>query len=96
LLLRQVRRARASKWLLIKSSKYDADEIALFIRRFKKFMTKEKIFKGDKKNKTRTMTKRMCYNCSKYDHFIVNYPYEHRSGDEERRKKKEKNYKKDN
>jgi hypothetical protein len=59
------------------STEYDPDEMALFIRRFFKMMTKQKFFKGDKKDKFRTMTKRACYNYGKYDYYIANYPYEH-------------------
>jgi hypothetical protein len=59
------------------STEYDPDEMTLFIRRFFKMMTKQKFFKGDKKDKFRTMTKRACYNCGKYDYYIANYPYEH-------------------
>jgi hypothetical protein len=41
------------------SSKYDVDEMTLFIRRFKKFMTKEKFFRGDKKEKVRTLHRQL-------------------------------------
>jgi hypothetical protein len=45
------------------STVYDPDEMALFIRRFSKMMSKQKFFKGDKKDKFGTKTKRTCYNC---------------------------------
>jgi hypothetical protein len=56
------------------STKYDPDEMALFIRRFSKMMSKQKFFKGDKKDKFRTKIKRACYNCGKY----ANCPHERR------------------
>jgi hypothetical protein len=78
------------------STKYDPEEMALFIRRFSKLMNKQKFFKGDKKDKLRTRTKRACYNCGKYGHFIANCPYERRDDeDDKKKKKKEKSYKKD-
>jgi hypothetical protein len=60
------------------STRYDPEEMALFIRRFSKMMGKQKFFIGDKKEKFRPMTKRVCYNCGKYDHYIANCPHEHR------------------
>jgi hypothetical protein len=60
------------------STKYDPGEVALFIRRFSKLMGKQKFFKGDKKEKFRSKTKRACYNCGKYGHYIANCPYERR------------------
>jgi hypothetical protein len=71
--------------------------MALFIRRFSKIMSKQKFFKGNKKDKFRTKTKRACYNCDKYDHYIANYPHEHREeeDDKKKKKKKERSYKKD-
>jgi hypothetical protein len=82
------------------STECNADEMALFIRRFSKMMSKQKFFKGDKKDKFRTRTKRACYNCSKYGHYIANYPHERREEEDDKKKKKkkkkkEKSYKKD-
>jgi hypothetical protein len=77
------------------STEYDPEEMALFIRRFSKLMSKQKFFKGDKKEKFRLKTKRACYNCGKYGHYIANCPYEHREEDVDKKKKmKEKSYKK--
>jgi hypothetical protein len=39
---------------------------------------KQKFFKRDKKDKFRIKTKRACYNCGKYSHYIANYPNERR------------------
>jgi hypothetical protein len=50
--------------------------MALFIRRFSKLMGKQKFFKGDNKDKSKSKTKRACYNCGKYGHYIANCPYE--------------------
>jgi hypothetical protein len=71
--------------------------MALFIRRFSKLMSKQKFFKGDRKEKFRSKTKRACYNCGKYGHYIANSPYERREKDDEKKKKsynKDKHYKK--
>jgi hypothetical protein len=74
------------------SSECDAEEIALFMRKFKKYMNK-KFSKGDKRFNTKSMTKRIYYNCGKHDHFIANCPFERRDDDDG--KKKSKFYKKD-
>jgi hypothetical protein len=71
--------------------------MALFIRRFSKLMSKQKFFKGYRKEKFRSKTKRACYNCVKYGHYIANSPYECREKDDEKKKKsynKDKHYKK--
>jgi hypothetical protein len=65
------------------STKYDPEEMALFIRRFSKLMSKQKFFKGNKKDKFKSKTKRACYNCGKYDYYIANCPYEHREEDDD-------------
>jgi hypothetical protein len=71
------------------SNEYDPEEMTLFIRRFSKMMGKQKFFKGDKKNKFKSKSKRACYNCSKYGHYIANCPYERREEDDDKKKKKE-------
>jgi hypothetical protein len=43
--------------------------------------------------KLKTTTKRTCYNCVKYGHFIANYPFERRDDGDDM--KKHKPYKKD-
>jgi hypothetical protein len=79
------------------SSECDAEEMALFMRKFKKYMSKKKFLKGDKKFNTKSMTKRICYNCGKHGHLIANCPFEHREEDDDKKKsrfyKKEKGYK---
>jgi flagellar hook assembly protein FlgD len=75
------------------SSECDAEEMALFMTKFKKYMNKKKLSKGDKKFNTKSTTKRKCYNCGKHGHFIANCPFEHRDDDDD--KKKSKFYKKD-
>jgi hypothetical protein len=80
------------------STEYDPNEMDLFIRRFSKMMSKQKFFKGDKKDKLRTRTKRAYYNCGKYGHYIANCPNEHWDEEDDKKKKKkkeEKSYKKD-
>jgi hypothetical protein len=69
-------------------------EERLFIRRFSKMMNKQKFFKGDKKDKLRTRTKRACYNNGKYGHYIANYPHERRDEENDKKKKKRKKKKK--
>jgi NACalpha-BTF3-like transcription factor len=76
------------------SSEYDAKDIALLMKKFKKYI-KKKFLKGDKKfNST---TKRTCYNYGKHGHFIINCPFDHRDDDDDKKKskpyKKEKGYK---
>jgi hypothetical protein len=69
--------------------------MALFIRKFSKMTGKKKFFKRDKKDKFRSKTKRTCYNCGKYGHYIANCPHEHREEeDDKKKKKKDKHYKK--
>jgi hypothetical protein len=65
--------------------------MALFMKKFKKYIKKKKLTKGDKKLKT--TTERTCYNCSKHGHFIANCPFEHSDDGDD--KKKYKPYKKD-
>jgi hypothetical protein len=73
------------------SSKCDDEDMALFKKKFKKYIKKKKFSKGDKKFKS--TNKRTCYNYGKHSHFIANCPFEHRDDDDD--KKKYKPYKKD-
>jgi hypothetical protein len=72
---------------------YDEEEIALFIKKFNKFICKRRPFNGDKKEKPRS--KRVCYNCGKSRHFIAQYPYERKEENNDKKKKFDKGYKKD-
>jgi hypothetical protein len=71
---------------------YDEEGMTLFIKKFNKFISKRIPYKGDRKEKPRS--KRVCYNCCKNEHFIVQCPYE-RKGDNDKKKKFGKGYKKD-
>jgi hypothetical protein len=48
---------------------YDEEEMSLFIKKFNKFISKRRSFKGDRKEKPRS--KRVYYNCGKSGHFIA-------------------------
>jgi hypothetical protein len=72
---------------------YDEDEMALFIKKFNKFIKKRRPYKGERKEKARS--KRVCYNYDKNGHFIVQCPYERKEEDNNKRKKFDKGYKKD-
>jgi hypothetical protein len=73
------------------SSECDAEDMALFMKKFKKYIKKKKFSIGDKKFKS--TTKRTCYNCGEHGHFIANCSFERR--DDNNDKKKSKPYKKD-
>jgi hypothetical protein len=73
------------------SSECDDEDMTLFMKKFKKYIKKKKLRKGDKK--LITTTKRTCYNCDKYGHFIANCPFERRDDSDD--KKKYKPYKKE-
>jgi hypothetical protein len=72
---------------------YDEDEVALFIKRFNKFIKKRRPYKGDRREKPRS--KRVCYNYDKNGHFITQYPYERKEEDNKKKRKLDKDYKKD-
>jgi hypothetical protein len=72
---------------------YDEDEMALFIKKFNKFIKKRNPYKGERKEKPRS--KRVCYNYGKNGHFIAQCPYEKKEEDNNKRKKFDKGYKKD-
>jgi hypothetical protein len=71
----------------------DEEEMALFIKKFNKYMNKRRPFNRDKKKKTRS--KRVCYNCGKNGHFIAECPYERKVEYDDKKRKKDKSYKKD-
>jgi hypothetical protein len=72
---------------------YDEDEVALFIKKFNKFIKKRRPYKGDRREKPRS--KRVCCNCGKNGHFIAQCPYERKEEDNENKRKLDKGYKKD-
>jgi hypothetical protein len=74
-------------------TEYDEDEVALFIKKFNKFIKKRRPYKGERKEKPRS--KRVCYNCGKNGYFIAQCPYERKEEDNDKRKKFDKGYKKD-
>jgi hypothetical protein len=53
---------------------YDKNEVALFIKKFNKFIKKRRPYKGDRREKPRS--KRLCYNCVKNGNLIAKCPYE--------------------
>jgi NACalpha-BTF3-like transcription factor len=73
------------------SSECDDEDMALFMKKFKKYIKKKKFTKGE--NKLKTTTKRTCYNCGKHGYFIANCTFERRDDGDD--KKKYKPYKKD-
>jgi hypothetical protein len=74
-------------------NEYVEDEMALFIMKFNKYISKRRAFKGDKMEKTRS--KRVCYNYGKSGHFIAQCPHERKDEDNDKKKKFDKSYKRD-
>jgi hypothetical protein len=72
---------------------YDEDEMALFIKKFNKFIKKRRPYKGERKEKPRS--KRVCYNCGKNGHFIAQCTYQRKEEENNKIKKFDKGYKKD-
>jgi hypothetical protein len=72
---------------------YDEDEVALFIKKFNKFIKKRRPYKREREENA--MSKRVCYNYDKNRHFIAQYSYETMEKDSVKRKKFDKGYKKD-
>jgi hypothetical protein len=72
---------------------YDEEEMTLFIKKFNKFISKRRPFKGDRKEKPRS--KWLCYNYGKSGHFIAQCPYERKEEDNDKMKKFDKSYEKD-
>jgi hypothetical protein len=61
---------------------YDEEEMALFIKKLNKFISKRRPFKGDKKERPRS--KRVCYNCGKNGLFIAQCPYEKKDNEKKK------------
>jgi hypothetical protein len=72
---------------------YDEEEMTLLIKKFNKCIKKRIPYKGDRKEKPRS--NRVCYNCSKNDHFIAHCLYERKEEGNNKKKKFDKGYKKD-
>jgi hypothetical protein len=72
---------------------YDEEKMTRFIKKFNKFISKRRHFKGNRKEKTRS--KRVCYNCGKNEHFIAQCPYERKDEDNDKKKMIDKSYKND-
>jgi hypothetical protein len=72
---------------------YDEEEMALFIKKFNKYIKKRRPYKGDRKEKPKS--KKVCYNCGKNGHFIAQCPYKRKEEDNDKKKKFDKGYKKD-
>jgi hypothetical protein len=67
--------------------------MALFIKKFIKFIKKRRPYKGDRREKP--SSKRVYYNCGKNGHFIAQCPYERKQEGNKKKKKLDKGYKKD-
>jgi hypothetical protein len=63
---------------------YDEEEMALFIKKFNKFMKKRIPYKVEWKEKPRS--KRVYYNCGKIEHFIAQCLYERKEEDNDKQK----------
>jgi hypothetical protein len=77
--------------LPIDTSKLDNEEMVLIIKRFCQ------ILKQRKGKDYKPCTKKVCYRCGKFDHFIAKYPYSSeivRDEDKKGKKEKKKYYKK--
>jgi hypothetical protein len=58
--------------------------MTLLINKFNKYIKKRTPYKGDTKDKP--MSKRVCYNCGKNEHFIAKCPYKRKEEDNDKRK----------
>jgi hypothetical protein len=67
--------------------------VTLFIKKFNKFIKKRRLYKGDRREKP--MSKRVCYNYDKNEHFIAQCQYERKEEDNKKKRKFDKCYKKD-
>ena len=69
----------------------ESDDLALFMRKLRRVVKKGQKHFGGKKERSRNSTKRSCYNCKEYGHFMANCPYDKKKV-EDGKKKKEKSY----
>jgi hypothetical protein len=72
---------------------YDEEEMALFIKKFNRYIKKRRPYKGNRKENPRS--KRVCYNCGKNSYFIAQCSYERKEEDNDKEKKFDKVYNKD-
>jgi hypothetical protein len=73
----------------------DYEGMTLFNKNYNKFTAKRRAINGNKGEKSRNRSKRVCYNCGQNGHFIDQCPYERREEDRNNNKKKDKTYTKD-
>jgi hypothetical protein len=71
---------------------YNEYEVALFMKKFNKFIKRRRHYKGERKEKLRSQ--RICYNYGKNKHFIAQCSHERKEEDNDKRKKFDKGYKK--
>jgi hypothetical protein len=96
--LKASKKCKKKQIMIESSSEEDEDDdegMVLLIKNYNKFMAKRRALKGNKGEKPRTRSERVCYNYGKNVHFIAQYPYERREEDENNKKKKDKAYTKD-
>jgi hypothetical protein len=67
--------------------------VALFIKKFNKFIKKKRPYKRDRREKPKS--KRVCYNYDKNGYFITQCPNDRKEKDNEKKKKLNKGNKKD-
>lgn len=79
-------------------SSVDDEEMALFIKKFKRFMRRDHKTYDDKKDFKKSRSKRQCYKCGDHDHLIADCPLLKNKGKDKEEKKyhkdKKKHYKK--
>jgi len=75
----------------------DDEKMALFVKKFGKFMIKKGYGARMKKDRSKKSFTRRCYNCKSKGHFIDDCPYKSGDSDDDKKKKgkKEKKEKKD-
>ena len=68
----------------------DDEKMALFVKRFDKFMMKEGYWARRKKSSSKNKEEsRMCFNCGSKDHLVAQCPYNSDNDDDKKNKKKD-------